>query len=249
MSKIKVAVVTGAGQGIGAGCARSLANTGYKVVLMSPSGRSMELAKQLGGVGLQGSVLDEEDLCKLIDLAMSEFGCIDAVVNNMGHGGGVPEAIKTVGFDWDFDQDILELPDSLWHDSLDMYVLNVIRMARVITPYFVKQKMGAIVNISSMNTVEPRSPYPMSALRGALHAFTKMYTDHYARHNIRMNNLMPGFCENVNLSDRALHEIPAGRAALFTEIGDACVFLASEKSTYINGQNILADGGMNRAVR
>ncbi len=249
MSEVKVAIATGTGQGIGAGCARSLAKAGFKVVLMSPSERSMKLAEELGGVGLQGSVLDEKNLSRLIDLAMDTYGRVDAVVNNMGHGGGVPEAIKTVGFDWDFDEDILNLSDQLWHDSLDMYVLNVVKMARAITPYFVERKGGAIVNISSMNAVEPRSPYPMSALRGALHSFTKMYADRYARHNIRMNNLMPGFCENVNLSDRALHEIPAGRPALFEEIGDACVFLASEKSSYINGQNILVDGGMNRAVR
>lgn len=105
------------------------------------------------------------------------------------------------------------------------------------------------MNISSMNTVEPRAPYPMSMLRGALHSFSKLFGDRYARHNINMNNLMPGFCENVNLSDIARKSIPAQRPATFEEIGQACVFLASEGARYINGQNILSDGGMNRAVR
>ena len=89
----------------------------------------------------------------------------------------------------------------------------------------------------------------MSMLRGALHSFAKLYGDRYARHNIRMNNLMPGFCENVNLTEFARKSIPAQRPALFSEIGQARVFLASEGAAYINGQNILADGGMNRAVR
>ena len=249
MSELKVAIMTGTGQGIGAGCAREMAKAGYKVSLMSPSNRSVELAEELGGMGRRGSVLEVADLQAMDDDTLREFGRIDAVVSNMGHGGGVPEAIKTVGFDPDFDGPLLELTDELWHESLDMYVLNVVKLARVITPIFIEQGGGAFVNISSMNTIEPRAPYPMSMLRAALHSFSKLYGDRYARHNIRMNNLLPGFCENVNLSEFARKSIPAQRPATFEEIGLACVFLASDGARYINGQSILSDGGMNRAVR
>ena len=249
MSEIKVALMTGTGQGIGRGCAVEMAKAGYKVSLMSPSHRSIELAKELGGIGRSGSVLDAADLQAMVDDTIREYGRIDAVVSNMGHGGGVPEEIKTVGFDPDFDGPLLELTDELWHESLDMYVLNVVKLARIATPIMIKQGGGAFVNISSMNTIEPRAPYPMSMLRGALHSFSKLYGDRYARHNIRMNNLLPGFCENVNLSEFARRSIPAQRPATFEEIGLACVFLASEGARYINGQNILSDGGMNRAVR
>ncbi len=249
MSDIKVAIVTGSGQGIGRGCAVEMAKAGYKVSLMSPSRRSVELAGELGGLGRSGSVLDADDLQALVDETMQRYGRIDAVVSNMGHGGSVPEAIKTVGFDAEFDGPLLELPDDLWHESLDMYVLSVVKLARLITPVMIEQGGGAFVNISSMNAVEPRAPYPMSMLRAALHSFSKLYGDRYARHNIRMNNLMPGFCENVNLSDAALKSIPAQRPARFEEIGQACVFLASESARYITGQALLADGGMNRAVR
>ena len=245
----KVAVMTGTGQGIGAGCAREMAKAGYKVSLMSPSTRSIELAKELGGIGRQGSVLEADDLKSMVDETMEKYGRIDAVVSNMGHGGSVPEAIKTVGFDPDFDGPLLELPDELWHESLDMYVLNVVKLARIMTPIFIDLGGGAFVNLSSMNTIEPRAPYPMSMLRGALHSFSKLYGDRYARHNIRMNNLLPGFCENVNLSEFARKSIPAQRPATFEEIGQTCVFLASEGARYINGQSILVDGGMNRAVR
>ena len=249
MSEIKVALMTGTGQGIGRGCAVEMAKAGYKVSLMSPSHRSVELAKELGGIGRSGSVLDAADLQAMVDDTIREYGRIDAVVSNMGHGGGVPEEIKTVGFDPDFDGPLLELTDELWHESLDMYVLNVVKLARIVTPIMIKQGGGAFVNISSMNTIEPRAPYPMSMLRGALHSFSKLYGDRYARHNIRMNNLLPGFCENVNLSEFARRSIPAQRPATFEEIGLACVFLASEGARYINGQSILSDGGMNRAVR
>ena len=249
MTDAKVALMTGTGQGIGKGCAIEMAKAGYKVSLMSPSTRSVELAAELGGIGRQGSVLDTGDLQAMVDDTLKEYGRIDAVVSNMGHGGGVPEAIKTVGFDPEFDGPLLELPDALWHESLDMYVLNVVKLARIVTPVMIDQGGGSFVNISSMNTVEPRAPYPMSMLRGTLHSFAKMFGDRYARHNINMNNLMPGFCENVNLSEAARQSIPAQRAARFAEIGQACVFLASEGARYINGQNILSDGGMNRAVR
>ena len=249
MSDYKVAIMTGTGQGIGRGCAVEMAKAGYKVSLMSPSERSTELAKELGGIGRRGSVLEVGDLQALVNATMDKYGQVDAVISNMGHGGGVPEEIKTVGFDPDFDGPLLELPDELWHESLEMYVLNVVRLARIVTPIMIKQGGGAFVNISSMNTVEPRAPYPMSMLRAALHSFAKLYGDRYARYNIRMNNLLPGFCENVNLSEFAMRSIPAQRPATFKEIGQACVFLASDGARYINGQNILSDGGMNRAVR
>ncbi|MEM8812768.1 MAG: SDR family oxidoreductase [Pseudomonadota bacterium] len=249
MSAVKVAIMTGAGQGIGRGCAIEMAKAGYTVSLMSPSNRSKDLAEELGGLGRSGSVLDADDLQAMVDETMATYGRIDAVVSNMGHGGTVPEAIKTVGFDPDFDGPLLELSDALWHESLDMYVLNVVKLARLVTPIMIGQGGGSFVNISSMNTVEPRAPYPMSMLRGALHSFSKLFGDRYARHNINMNNLMPGFCENVNLSDFARQSIPAQRPASFEEIGQACVFLASEGARYINGQSILSDGGMNRAVR
>ncbi len=249
MSDYRVAIMTGTGQGIGAGCAGEMAKAGYKVSLMSPSDRSVKLAEELGGIGRRGSVLEVDDLQAMVDDTMKEYGRVDAVISNMGHGGTVPEAIKTVGFDPDFDGPLLELPDELWHKSLDMYVLNVVRLARIVTPIMIDQGGGAFVNISSMNTIEPRAPYPMSMLRATLHSFSKLYGDRYARYNIRMNNLLPGFCENVNLSEFARKSIPAQRTATFEEIGQACVFLASDAARYINGQSILSDGGMNRAVR
>ena len=109
MSDLKVALMTGTGLGIGRGCAVEMAKAGYKVSLMSPSNRSVELAQELGGIGRRGSVLDVDDLHSMIDETVSKYGRIDAIVSNMGHGGTVPEAIKTVGFDPEFDGPLLEL--------------------------------------------------------------------------------------------------------------------------------------------
>jgi NAD(P)-dependent dehydrogenase (short-subunit alcohol dehydrogenase family) len=251
MSDVRVAIITGAGQGIGAGVARSFAAAGYRVSLMSPSERSVKLAGELGGLGRQGSGLDPGDLHALVEETRARYGRIDAVVNNMGHGSGTPPSVTaSTVFDPDRFPDPLAFPDETWHEALDMYVLTVVRMARAVTPIMVAQGGGAIVNVSSMNATEPRPGYSqMSVLRAALHGFTKLFADKYARHGVRMNNVLPGYCENVPMAEAALRSIPMGRTARFDEIGQACVFLASETSSYVTGQNLLVDGGVNRAVR
>jgi NAD(P)-dependent dehydrogenase (short-subunit alcohol dehydrogenase family) len=110
----KVAIVTAAGSGIGAGCARELAGRGYSVVLMSRSGEAADLARDLGGVGLAGSVTDEADLRALVNRTTKMFGRVDAVVNGTGH--------PATG-------DLLEIPDGEWHAGLDLLLLNVVRVA------------------------------------------------------------------------------------------------------------------------
>ncbi len=96
MSDYRVAIMTGTGQGIGAGCAREMAKAGYKVSLMSPSDRSLNLAKELGGLGRRGSVLDVDDLQALVDDTMGKYGHIDVVVSNMGHRSGPRNLDSTV---------------------------------------------------------------------------------------------------------------------------------------------------------
>lgn len=247
----KVAIITGSGQGIGAGVARSFANAGYKVSLMSPSDRSVKLAEELGGIGRSGSILESKDLAALVAETKKAFGRIDAVVNNMGHGSGNPPSVtERTTYDPDNFHDPLDFPDEGWHQALDMYVLSVVRMARAVVPVMKEQGKGSIVNISSFTVIEPRPGYPqMSVLRGALHGFTKLFADKYGQNNIRMNNVLPGFCENVPMTDAARRSIPLNRQASFDEIGQTCVFLASDASSYITGQNLMVDGGLTRNVR
>jgi NAD(P)-dependent dehydrogenase (short-subunit alcohol dehydrogenase family) len=251
MTQMKVAIVTGAGQGIGAGVARSFADAGYKVSLMSPSERSVELARKLGGIGLRGSALESADLKVLVEATVQTYGRIDAVVTNIGHGGGAAPAVTTsTVYDPTTFADPLGFDDEAWHKALDMYVLSVVRIARLGAPIMAAQGGGAFVNISSLAATEPRPGYAqMSVLRLALHGFTKLFADEYAAQKVRMNNVMPGFCENVPMSEAALRSIPMGRTARFGEIGSVCVFLASEGASYMTGQNLLVDGGINRAVR
>ena len=189
-----------------------------------------------GGEGLfiAADVRKAADCRNVVDRAVERFGTVDVLFNNAGvfHPKTIPECTEEE-----------------WDETIESSLRGAFLMSKYTIPGMIEQGGGAYVNISSMNALEPRAPYPMSMLRAALHSFSKLYGDRYARYNIRMNNLMPGFCENVNLSEFARKSIPAQRAATFEEIGQTCVFLASHEARYINGQSILSDGGMNRAVR
>jgi NAD(P)-dependent dehydrogenase (short-subunit alcohol dehydrogenase family) len=230
----KVAVVTAAGSGMGAACARELAQRGYRVALMSPSGKAGELAEELGGFGLAGSVTEGGDLESLVGEALERYGRIDGVVNSTGHP---PSG------------DVLDLTDDEWHEALDLMLLNVVRIARLVTPAMVRQGGGAIVNISTFSAFEPSPAFPLSSsLRAALAGFTKLYADRYAPEGLRMNNILPGYMENFEIDQETLHSIPMQRQGALTEIAKTAGFLLSDDSGYITGQNIRVDGGITRSV-
>jgi NAD(P)-dependent dehydrogenase (short-subunit alcohol dehydrogenase family) len=230
----KVAVVTAAGSGMGAACARELAQRGYRVALMSPSGNAEELAEQLGGFGLAGSVTEVGDLDSLVGEALDRYERIDGVVNSTGHP---PSG------------EILDLTDDEWYEALDLVLLNVVRISRLVTPAMVRQGGGAIVNISTYSAFEPAPEFPLSSsLRAALAGFTKLYSDRYAAEGIRMNNILPGYMENFEIDEDTLHSIPMQRRGSLSEIARTAAFLLSDDAGYITGQNIRVDGGITRSV-
>lgn len=230
----KTAIVTAAGSGMGAACARELARRGYAVALMSPSGRAEELAKELGGLGLTGSVTEVADLKSLVGETHERYGRIDGVVNSTGHP---PSG------------EILELTDEQWHETLDLVVLNVVRMARLVTPVMLRQGGGAIVNVSTFSAFEPSPAFPLSSsLRAALAGFTKLYADRYAADGVRMNNILPGFVESFEIDDETRRSIPMQRQGSVAEIARTAAFLLSDDSGYVTGQNIRVDGGLTRSI-
>ena len=230
----KVAVVTAGGSGMGAAAARQLAHEGFKVAVLSSSGKGEALASELGGIGVTGSNQSSDDLKRLVDLTMERWARIDVLVNSAGHGPRAP---------------VLDLTDEQWHTGLDVYLMNVIRPTRLVTPVMVEQRSGVIVNISTAWAFEPSAMFPTSAVfRSGLAAFTKIFADRYAADNVRMNNVLPGWIDSLPATDERRQSVPMQRYGTSREIAATIAFLASEGAAYITGQNIRVDGGLTRSI-
>lgn len=232
MSK-KVAVITAASKGMGAACAKELAQRGYDLVLMSRSESVLELAKELQGIGLQGDVMNPADLERVVSVAFEGYGRIDAVVNNTGHPAK---------------GDLLGISGQKWHEGLDLLLLNVVRITRHVVPIMEKKQGGSIVNISSFGAREPSLSFPLSSsLRAALSAFTKLFAERYANLGIRMNTVLPGFVDSYPIDSETKNRIPMQRPASVKEIAKTVAFLVSDDAGYITGQSICVDGGLGRS--
>lgn len=234
MSEGKVAIVTAGGSGMGADAARRLARDGFRVAILSSSGKGEALAKELGGIGVTGSNRSEEDLKRLVDETLDRWGRIDALVNSAGHG---PKGA------------LLEIGDEDWHLGMEVYLMNAVRPTRLVTPVMQAQKSGSIVNISTFAAFEPDPAFPTSGVfRAGLAAFAKLFADRYAADDIRMNNVLPGFIDSLPEKPQFRERIPMGRYGRTEEVSELIAFLASDRSGYITGQNIRIDGGITRSV-
>ena len=221
MSAGKVAVVVAGGSGMGAASARRLAADGFKVAILSSSGKGEALAQELGGLGVTGSNQSNDDLKRLL-------------VNSAGHGPRKP---------------ILEITDEDWHAGIDVYFLNVVRPTRLVTPIMQRQKSGSIINISTTWAFEPSAMFPTSAVaRAGLASFSKVFADTYAAEGIRMNNVLPGWIDSLPATEERRDSVPMKRYGTSEEIAATVSFLASDGAAYITGQNIRVDGGVTRSV-
>ena len=123
----KVAVLIASGSGMGADAAKILAKQGYKIAIMSSSGKGERLAKKLKGLGYTGSNLSNKDLKYFINQVLKKWGRIDVLVNSAGHG---PKG------------EILKISDNDWFKAIEIYFLNVVRVLRIVTPVMKSKEMG-----------------------------------------------------------------------------------------------------------
>lgn len=228
-----VTLIVGGGSGIGADAARLLAQT-HDVAVFSSSGRGEALGKELGGLGFTGSNLNPADLAGFVAAAMARFGRIDGVVNCTGHG---PKG------------DIDGISDADWHLGMDYYLLNVVRLTRLVTPIMAAQGTGSIVNISTFAAFEPDPDFPTSGVfRAALASYAKLWSTKHAAQGLRMNNVLPGFIDSLPEKPDRVARIPAGRYARVGEVSATIRFLISDEASYVTGQNLRVDGGLTASV-
>ena len=220
---------------MGAAAARRLAADGFRVAILSSSGKGEALGRELGGVGVTGSNQSQDDVQRFVDATMAAFGRIDVLVNSAGHGPRAP---------------LLDITDEAWHQAFDIYFLSAVRPTRLITPILLEQGSGgSIINITTFATFEPDPVFPTSGVaRAGLAAFTKLFADKYAPHGIRMNNILPGFVNSLPEKEEFRNRIPMGRYGDISEIAGTVSFLASDAAGYITGQNLRVDGGITRSV-
>ena len=238
----KIALVTGAAQGIGLACAQALAEDGAQVVLADIKAHAVaEAAAVLGdaAVGLGVDVADREALAGLFDRVEADYGPVSILVNNAGIA--MPE-------------DFMSVTPDRFQQVLDLNLLAPFiatqRAARTMIDQGIK---GAVVNMSSINAQVAIPSIPAyCASKGGIMQLTKASALALAPHGIRVNAVGPGSIDTEMMAgvnadptamSRVLSRTPLGRVGDAREIGDVVAFLASEKASYITGETIYVDGG------
>ncbi len=230
--KKKVCVIVGGGKGMGAAVAREMNKRRYRLALMSPSENCEKLANELDGLAVRGKAENAADTQALFDATMEKYGRIDSLLI---HVGGPPKG------------DLLDIADEDWIKANEMVLLPVIRMSKLVTPIMKDQGGGSIVNITTFSAFEPSLTFPTSSVyRVGVSSFTKLYSDRYGSNNIRMNCLLPGFTDSLDLPQKFADMSTFKRLASAEEQARAAAFLLSDDSTYITGQSIRSDGGVTR---
>ena len=242
----RVAVVTGAGRGLGKEMAFAMAGAGASLVLVSRTEEEIrKVAEQIAGLGkkaiaVPADVTKYEQVKNMAERAITEFGRIDILVNNAGtHIEG----------------DFLDFPEEQWRELVAVNIEAIFVCTQVIGRYLVKQRSGKIINITSMNAVRPRPKGVVyDSTKGAILTFTKALAREWARYGVNVNAVGPGYFltplmqslmdrDGVDEKSLAKKAIPLGRMGRPEELGPLVVYLASSASDFMTGECIYIDGG------
>jgi 2-deoxy-D-gluconate 3-dehydrogenase len=243
--KGKVAIVTGGNGGIGLGMARGLASAGARVVIAARNTeKSREAARDLerfGGepVTLEVDVAEEASVARMMDRTLERCGRLDILVNNAGI------SIRKLPQDYTLEE---------WRRVLDTNLTSAFLCARAAYPAFRRAGGGKVINIGSMMSIFGASfAGPYAASKGGMVQLTKALAVAWARDNIQVNAVLPGWIDTdltretrrqvEGLHDSVLRRTPAGRWGVIDDFAGIAVFLGSAASNFITGAVITVDGG------
>ena len=244
----RVAVVTGASRGLGRAMALALAEAGADLALAGRSKPDLEeTAHRVEALGRRALVVPTDvrilaEVEALIGQAVTGLGRLDILVNNSGVAHVAPLA---------------EMPPEEWNRMLETNLTGTFNGCRAAAPHFLGAKRGKVINVASMLAAVGLPHYASySATKGGIVAFTRTLAVEWARHNIQVNAIAPGwFVTDMNahafvdekLRERLLLDIPMRRTGREEEIGPLAVYLASPASDFMTGQTIFLDGGHSAA--
>ncbi|MEM7490436.1 MAG: SDR family NAD(P)-dependent oxidoreductase [Pseudomonadota bacterium] len=235
----RIALITGAAQGIGLACAEALAEDGAKVILVDIQDKVRDAAATLGGAGYVCDMADPDAVLALFDTVEAEHGPVQTLVNNAGIAIGA---------------DFLTMEVEQFTKVLDLNLTGVfVATQRAARTMVEKGIEGAIVNMSSTNAqVAIPAIAGYCASKGGVMQLTKVAALALAPHNIRVNAVGPGSIDTAMMAAvnadpeayaRAMSRTPLKRPGTAREIGDVVAFLASPKASYVTGETIYIDGG------
>lgn len=235
----KVAVITGGASGIGLATAKKLLGEGSNVVLVDWNQDVSDIAKSLSNncIGIRCDVSSDTDVQKCVNEVIEKFGHIDYLVANAGIGGG-PNKAHEVSVDE-------------WNKVIGVNQTGIFLMNKYVIGEMLKTGGGAIVNTSSMyGLVGTTMSFAYSASKGAINQMTRSLALTYARDNIRVNAIAPGYVDTPILAsvpkemkDAMAKQLPVGRLGEDTEIANLICYLLSDNATFITGAIVPIDGG------
>ena len=239
--KDKTAIITGGGTGIGLATAHAFYQEGAKIILFGRRKEKLEKAvEKLGGSAIivQGDMTNNNDLDQLINETLHNFQKIDILVNNAGLFNGSP---------------LHEISDSQWDEIMDINIRSVFQLTRRVLPAMLSQKYGSIIHISSilgLIAVPQVAAYNVS--KGALNQFSRSIAVEYGTSGIRSNSICPGLIatdmtadlmKDADLMKEWSKEYPIGRFGKPEDVANACLYLASDESSFVTGITLPVDGG------
>ena len=240
----KVAIITGGSRGIGKSICETFAQNGCHIAFTYNNSKDSAeaLAKELNSSGIKAKAYKSDasnfdDATKLVEDVLNDFGKIDILVNNAG--------IKK-------DNLLMRMEKSDFDSVINTNLSSVFNLTKASIKTFLKQRNGSIVNISSVVGVKGNAGQSnYSASKAGIIGFSKSIALELGSRNIRSNVIAPGFIETDmtdSLSEDVINSwkesIPLKRGGNPSDVGNACVFLASDLSSYITGQTLHVDGGM-----